>query len=101
MMTVVVDEEAEGELLAAAEWYERERVGLGWELLVEASRVLGSIGEAPATWPVVDPSSSVRRFVFARFPYIAYFVIRSDDVLVLAFGHTKRRPGYWQHRRGP
>ncbi|MEO7332054.1 MAG: hypothetical protein ABI193_25990 [Minicystis sp.] len=42
-MTVVVENGAEEELLAAVEWYENERRGLGWELLIEGSRVLESI----------------------------------------------------------
>jgi toxin ParE1/3/4 len=44
-------------------------------------------------------SKIVRRFLFTRFPYVAYFVIRDEHVLVLAFGHTSRRPGYWRNRR--
>ncbi|KYF74777.1 hypothetical protein BE17_20015 [Sorangium cellulosum] len=97
-MRIVVLDEADTELTAAAEWYEQEREGLGDDLLAEADRVLNAIAAGPTTWPLVPGSKIVRRFLFTRFPYVAYFVIRDEHVLVLAFGHTSRRPGYWRSR---
>ena len=100
MKTVILDE-ADAELTAAADWYERERAGLGDELLVEADRVLEAIAANPNTWPLVPGSGVVRRFLFTRFPYVAYFVVRDDQIVVLAFGHTSRKPGYWRDRLEP
>jgi toxin ParE1/3/4 len=97
-MNVIIHEGADAELAAAAEWYEQERQGLGDDLLVEADRVLSAIAESPATWPFVSGSSAVRCFLFTRFPYVAYFVVQNELVLVMAFGHTSRRPGYWRSR---
>lgn len=97
-MKVVILDEADAELAAAAEWYEREKDGLGDELLVEAARVIRAIAEGPKTWPLVARSRTVRRLVFTRFPYIAYFVISTEEVRVIAFGHTSRKPGYWRQR---
>ena len=97
-MNLIVHDEATAELTAAAEWYEHERVGLGDELLAEAAGALKAIAQSPAAWSFVMRSKVVRRYVFERFPYIAYFVVRADHVLVLAFGHTSRKPGYWRHR---
>jgi hypothetical protein len=35
-----------------------------------------------------------------RFPYVVIFTIRNaETVRVLAFAHTRRRPGYWKKRR--
>jgi toxin ParE1/3/4 len=97
-VTIVVLDEAGAELAAAADWYDDERVGLGDDLLAEAGRVLDAIAASPSTWPLVPGSKIVRRFLCTRFPYAAYFVVRDERVLVLAFGHTSRRPGYWRHR---
>ncbi len=33
-----------------------------------------------------------------RFPYAAYYVIREGYILIMAFGHTSRKPGYWRSR---
>ncbi|WP_437324857.1 type II toxin-antitoxin system RelE/ParE family toxin [Sorangium sp. So ce381] len=97
-MKIVVLDEADAELTAAADWYEQEREGLGEDLLAEADRVLSAIAASPTTWPLVAGSKIVRRFLFTRFPYVAYFVVRDEHVLVLAFGHTSRMPGYWRNR---
>jgi len=97
-MRLVVLHEASEELSTAAERYENERVGLGADLLAEASRALNEIAASPTTWPFVPRSRAVRRFLLTRFPFIVYYVIRDEQVRVLAFGHTSRRPGYWRHR---
>jgi len=95
---LVVLHEASEELSDAAIWYENERVGLGADLLAEAARTMKQIAASPTTWPFVPRSRSVRRFPLARFPYVVYYVVHDDDVRVLAFGRTSRRPGYWRKR---
>lgn len=70
-MRVVVLDEADAELAAAADWYEQEREELGDDLLAEADRVLNAIAASPTTWPLVPGSKIVRRFLFTRFPYVA------------------------------
>jgi toxin ParE1/3/4 len=97
-MKLVVLHEASEELSVAAEWYEKERVGLGADLLAEAARGLKKVAENPTTWPLVPRSRIVRRFLLTRFPYVVYYVIEGGHVRVFAFGHTSRRPGYWQGR---
>jgi toxin ParE1/3/4 len=74
-------------------------VGLGADLLGEASRALKEIAANPTRWPFVPRSRAVRRFLLTRFPYIVYFDIRDEQVRVLAFGHTSRKPGYWGDRQ--
>jgi hypothetical protein len=39
-----------------------------------------------------------RRHFGGRFPYAVIYVDEADYVLVLAFAHFKRRPGYWVER---
>jgi plasmid stabilization system protein ParE len=98
MTSLVVLAEAEAELNAAVEWYERERQGLGVALLREVERVVRAVAERPLAWPIVPGSSRVRRHPFRRFPFIAYFAIERDAVVVVGFGHTSRKPGYWRVR---
>jgi plasmid stabilization system protein ParE len=97
-MTLVVLAEAKEELTAAAEWYENERLGLGDDLLAEVARALKQIAANPMTWPIVLRGRGVRRFVVTRFPYVVYYVVRDEQVRVLAFAHTSRKPGYWRTR---
>lgn len=42
--------------------------------------------------------SPARSHFGSRFPYAAIYVDEADHVLVLAFEHFKRRPGYWIDR---
>lgn len=97
-MKASINSEAAEELAAAATWYEAEEPGLGVDLLNEAQRAVTVIGENPTAWPVVNRKRNVRKFLLARFPYAVYYVPRSDEILVLAFAHGSRRPGYWRHR---
>lgn len=93
--------DARVEFIAAAEWYDGERPGLGDEFVDEVVKALESIAAHPDAWP---PAASrhgrivARRFIVPRFPYVLVFSEREDDVLVLAVAHAKRKPGYWRRR---
>ena len=97
-MKLVIHEAASAELEAAAELYDGEREGLGDEFLDEISRAVETVLESPRTWPVVEGGRAIRRFTLSRFPYVIYYVVGDNDVLVAAFGHTRRQPGYWRDR---
>ena len=99
-MRVILHVEASCELEAVAEWYERQRPELGEELLAEANRAIGLISDGPETWPrwANAPRLDVRHFLLSRFPYRIIYLVRADHVLVVAFAHTSRDPGYWLGR---
>lgn len=40
----------------------------------------------------------VRRFLLRQFPYKVLIVNLSDQIVVIAFAHAKRKPGYWLER---
>lgn len=100
-MRLVLHPDAVAEATAAGDWYESQRPGLGADLAGELERAFEMILENPQTWPawpVVPAGLGVRRFLLPRFPFAVAYVIRGDDVLVLAIAHTRRRPGYWRGR---
>ncbi|MBI3461482.1 MAG: type II toxin-antitoxin system RelE/ParE family toxin [Planctomycetes bacterium] len=33
-----------------------------------------------------------------RFPYRIIYEVRSDEIVILAIAHNRRRPGYWSRR---
>lgn len=100
---VIVLAEAEAELVAAADWYERQRPGLGVEFRHQVDAAWSRLNEPPlATLPLPGVrTANIRRVFVERFPYAVVFVERGDDALVLAFAHHHRRSGYWRgrHRR--
>jgi len=98
---VRVEPEAKQELAAAAAWYERQREGLGRELLAEVDSVFTAIGRSPGRYPLypsVSPELGVRRAAARRFPYSIAFIELPTVVRVLAVAHERRRPGYWVGR---
>jgi toxin ParE1/3/4 len=84
------------EMGRAASWYEQRVPGLG-ERFLEAVRTaklfvrqnpqLGAPGRrGTRTWKVT------------RFPYLLVYRDEPERVVIVAFAHAKRRPGYWEHR---
>ncbi len=42
--------------------------------------------------------TGARRIVLKRFPYDVVFLLDRDRVVILAYAHHSRRPGYWRER---
>lgn len=95
--------DAQSEIIAAADWYDRRARGLGDELLVEVDAALRAIMERPNIWPSWPAASVVvppiRRFLLPRFRYYGIAYQGYDQrVLVLALVHFRREPFYWLER---
>ncbi len=90
--------DAAAELEAAAAWYERERPGLGGDLLDEIAHGLDAIAATPAAWPGVPGQRSAHRFLLSRFPYSIVYVLDAGVLEFVAIAHVSRRPGYWRDR---
>ncbi len=73
-----VEAEAELDIAVAAEWYETERPGLGYEFLGAVRECLGAIERTPLQYREIWPG--VRRAFLRRFPYLVYFVVDGDDL---------------------
>ncbi|GAB2527885.1 type II toxin-antitoxin system RelE/ParE family toxin [Paramicrobacterium agarici] len=91
--------EARAELRAGANWYDDPETG---QELLEATRAARrSIAAMPEAWP---PSRGwtripvVRRKGVVGFPYGVIYYVRDDAIVIIAYAHDKRRPGYWRQR---
>lgn len=89
--------DAEEELRAAARFYEAEQEGLGRALIQEVRRAFRFIREYPLAANIERGEVRVR--AIARFPYRIYYRARPDEILIIAIGHRRRRPGFWRSRR--
>ena len=86
----------EDQLLAAA-WYDEQQPGLGDEFLDEVESVISSSSENALLHSI--RFADVRCARFRRFrKYGVYFVIRGDEVRLLAIHHGARDPR-WLHER--
>lgn len=91
---------AEDELAAAATWYEGRQPGLGSVLLDLTDKAIAALrsGVVP-TSPVPGVRiEGARRILLRRFPYSIVVYERQHEIVVVAFAHNSRRPGYWRFR---
>ena len=92
---------AEGELAEAASWYEVKQPGLGFSLLNLADETVEQLrsGRLPGSPVPHVRVNSARRVLLKRFPYSIVFYDSEDELVIIAFAHTSRRPGYWRSRK--
>ena len=91
--------EARAELRAGAAWYDDPATGK--ELLDATREARRSIAAMPEAWPSVagwNREPIVRRKGVSGFPYGVVYVVRAEEITILAYAHDRRRPGYWEHR---
>lgn len=89
---------ADLDVIAAFEWYEGERPGLGSEFLDELGATYARIQDGPLRYQ--DLQAGIRRALLRRFPYSVYFAIDGELVVVVAVLQARRDPTEWQRRRG-
>jgi plasmid stabilization system protein ParE len=88
--------EAEEELRVAAQSYEKAQSGLGQAFVDQVRRSISLIAEYPRAARVERGEIRIRSV--ARFPYRIYYRVRPDEVVIVAVGHRRRRPGFWRSR---
>lgn len=94
---VVVRLQAEAELLAARDWYENQRAGLGQEFVNEVREAVSAIAARPLTFPKVH--GEMRRVILRRFPYGVFFQTTTAEILILGVLHGRRHPQQWKSRQ--
>ena len=101
MRKVRILEQAAEEAEAATIWYEKERRGLGTEFAaaIEAAIDVVEDGFLPlAPMPGNSGRKGAKRLILRRFPYDVVVVEHADEIIVVAFAHHSRNPGYWRDR---
>jgi hypothetical protein len=101
MRRVRIHAAAAEEAVEAAAWYEQQRSGLGaeFEQAIEASLDLLEAEVVPLVpVPGTAGTRGVKRLLLRRFPYAVIVRESAVDVVVIAFAHSARRPGYWRGR---
>lgn len=96
-MKCSVHPEACRKLLEAIDYYNGIEPGLGASFLAEIESAVSLVEEFPALW--VEIGNGIRRCLVRRFPYAVLYSVEAGRVFILAFMHTRRKPGYWFSRR--
>ncbi len=93
-----IHEAAALEASEAVAWYERERPGLGSEFEGAIDRALDLLEQdvVPLTsMPGTAGKLGAKRLLLKRFPYVVIVRERPTEIVVVAFAHSAKRPGYW------
>lgn len=97
-------QDALDEYRAAAHRYDSKRSGLGDVFMDAVDAAIASILDPTITWGVYRGRRSTPQ-VYARsvagFPFKVVFLMDDDEVVVVAYAHERRRPGYWDDRVEP
>lgn len=94
--TVDFHPEAVFEGAAARTWYSERSLVAASALAAELDAAVSAILEQPGRWPRC--LYGTRRYLLRRFPYAVVYREKQGRVLVVAFAHASRRPGYWRDR---
>lgn len=92
---------ARSELRDAVIWYDDQKPGLGDRLTDEISAGLAFVSRSPGAAPLLRGPSivqQVRSKSITVFPYRIVYIVRDTEVIVVAYAHMRRRPGYWRKR---
>lgn len=88
--------DAAAEIAEARAWYERHRSGLGQDLMDTVQSTLSSIQRFPESFPRVG--GETRRARLPRFPYVLFYRIDPEAIVVVGFIHRARNPRIWRDR---
>ena len=89
--------DAEMEMLLSAAYLQLQRPGYGQKFRDAVAEVMDAVCRNPEAF--TPKRRGVRKAGFpAPFPYSVYYYEREEDIVVLAYAHDKRKPGYWRYR---
>ncbi|EAQ78317.1 type II toxin-antitoxin system RelE/ParE family toxin [Blastopirellula marina] len=93
--------EAEAEIEAARQYFNRQAFALGDRFLDDLELALERISTSPESFAKLEtlpPNDPYRRALLKVFRYAVIFVILETEVVVVAVAHTSRQPNYWLNR---
>ena len=104
MRKVRILKQAAEEAAEAASWYEKERRGLGVEFAAAIETAIDVIQDGFLPLSPMPGDSGLRgakRLMLRRFPYDVVVIELGDEIMIVAFAHHSRKPGYWRDRISP
>lgn len=87
---------ADIEAVEAAQYYKAIDPKLSERLIKEFEASIERIKRFPLGWKPID--HDLRQCVVKGFPYVVIYAVRGNEIIVIAFANTHRRPGYWRDR---
>ena len=94
---IEVEEHAVNEFNAAIEWYERQTEGLGKRFKKIVLSQIKNIKKNP-TW-FLHEEDNIYKVYIPKFPYKILYTVEEGHIIIWAFMHMHRKPGYWKSRK--
>lgn len=85
------------ELRTAYGWYSARNATIASQFLECIDQAIARVLSDPDSHPI--DRKHFRCVRIRRYPYSLIFEHQEGRVLIVAFAHAKRRPGYWNRRR--
>jgi toxin ParE1/3/4 len=85
---LVIQAEAVLELQDAFEWYEKQKIGLGYQLIDEIEYCYEQLCKYPEHYTYIN--ERYRRIKTNRFPFLLIYEIEGDIVTINSVHHAKR-----------
>jgi plasmid stabilization system protein ParE len=77
-------------------WYEQQSLGLGLEFVRCIEAAVVSIQRHPEMYPMV--LANYRRALVRRFPYVVFYEIEPERIVIYAVFHCAQDPLKWKAR---
>ena len=84
------------EVVEALHYYRAIDFHLGLRLVQEFEEAIQRIVHFPQGWKEVG--KDIRRCGLKKFPFVVIYRYRDDEIVIIAFANTHRRPSYWRDR---
>lgn len=82
-------------------WYEAQEPGIGLVMIDRAQQARRDITDWPNAAPpftTSDDGTVIRSKALAGYPYRILYAVEPEAIVILAYAHEHREPGYWLHR---
>jgi plasmid stabilization system protein ParE len=94
-MPIILRRAAQAEFDDAVDWYgQKNNRGAAFALAVK--KALEQVAANPFSYPEVF--EDVREILVRKYPYVIYYRILSNTIVVISVFHTSRDPAIWQAR---
>ena len=80
----------------AIDYYEDCQTGLGKQLTQEIDASIKLVLAFPTAWTLLE--GEIRRILIRRFPFGLLYILRNDEIYILAVMNLNRNPNYWKKR---
>lgn len=93
---LIIRADALADMDKAYDWYERRQPGLGERFLQQLDLCFNAVYTSPNSHVTVY--GQFRRAVVQHFPYVVFYEVEADKVVVYSVFHTSQNPKKWQDR---